>query len=375
MKARTDSDTEYSTPVLLKFIPCLLSNLFFLILISSTTLYAQEYIDYEQDTIWLKSGLVVPCKIIEDSTNSDYIYVDFVNAFGKIDHSRFAWKQINLAHKQSETYGHFSTIYNIELNDGTILTGNIVNETETQIDIHLADIGILKIQRDKIKRMISVDASKKDRKSFWFKNPHATRLLFAPTAIPLERGEGYYQNTYLIVNMFNYGVGNNFSIGGGFDFITMFGNIAQDEWRPMLNFNIKSGFKVSENFHLGIGGLYLTMPSEFSAGIIYGISTIGSYNTNLTVGLGWGFSDDGFEGNPFITFGGMARLSERIWLISENWLAPVDGHDYYFVFSYGVRFAAKRIAVDLAFVNNRDFREFMVIGVPFVSFVVKFGKN
>jgi hypothetical protein len=44
-------------------------------------------------------------------------------------------------------------------------------------------------------------------------------------------------------------------------------------------------------------------------------------------GQDWGFVDDTFEQKPFIMLGGMARLSEKLWLVSENWIAPVDDNN------------------------------------------------
>lgn len=335
-------------------------------------IHAQEN-KYVQDTIWLKTGLIMPCMIVTDSTNSDYIYVNYKNAAGQIGQSNIKWDQIVDIHKQSKPYQPISSIFKIELTNGTTFTGRLLEETETEIKIQLEEIGFLSIKKSKIEKMIPVEISFEVKKSYWFKNPHATRLLFAPTAIPLKKGEGYYQNIYIVGNMFNYGVANNLSVGGGFDFITMFATI-DDGWRPMINFNIKSGFRVSENFHAGVGGIYVTMPGEFSAGIAYGLGTIGSYNNNLSLGLGWGFVDYSFEEKPFIMIGGMFRMSEKLWFISENWIAPVDGNNYYTVISYGVRFAAKRIAVDLAFINSKDIVENIFIGIPFVDFVIKFGK-
>ena len=264
--------------------------------------------------------------------------------------------------------------YKIELLDGTRLTGTIILENDSVIVMELQGMGELKIRKDKIDKMIPLDGSPELKKSFWFKNPNATRLLFAPTAIPLRKGEGYYQNIYIVGNMFNYGVVDNFSIGGGFDFITMFGRF-DGEWNPVLNFNAKTGFKVSDNFHAGAGGLYMTQVNEFSAGILYGLGTVGSYNNNFTTGLGWGFVDGTFEQKPFIMLGGMARLSEKVWFISENWIAPVNTDSkYYLVVSYGVRFSGKRMSVDLAFINSKDIVEAIIIGIPYVDFVIKFGK-
>lgn len=339
--------------------------------------YAQDQttFDYKQDTIWLKSGLVMPCKIIQDSLGLEFVYVNFVNAEGIIDQTRFAEKQIKKIHLQSEPYHKKSDAYRLELKDGTTLNGKILEESDTKIVMQLEDVGILSLDKANVKRIIPLDASKKVKKAYWFENPHATRLLFAPTAIPLKKGEAYYQNIYVFGNMFNYGIIDNLSVGAGFDFITMFSQ-SNGDWRPILNFNIKSGFKVSENFHLGVGGIYAGMLGEFSAGILYGNGTYGNYNSNVTLGLGWGFVDGTFEAKPFIMIGGMARLSEKLWFVSENWIVPVNDPGYYVVFSYGLRFAAKRIAVDLAFINSKDIaQEFMFLGFPFVDFVVKIGKK
>jgi len=265
--------------------------------------------------------------------------------------------------------------YKIELLDGTRLTGKILSQNDSILVIKLRDLGELRIRRDKIDKMIPLDASLDLRKSLWFKNPNATRLLFAPTAIPLRKGEGYYQNIYIVGNMFNYGVMDNFSIGGGFDFISMFGRFGEGEWNPVLNFNAKAGFKVHDYVHVGAGGLYVTQINNFSAGILYGLSTFGTYNNNFTTGLGWGFVDGTFEQKPFIMLGGMARCSEKIWFVSENWIAPLNADGkYYVVVSYGVRFSGKRMSVDLAFINSKDIIETLIIGIPYVDFVIKFGK-
>jgi hypothetical protein len=239
--------------------------------------------------------------------------------------------------------------------------------------MNLKNIGELKLQRSEVSKIVPMDASREIKRSFWFPNPNATRLFFAPTAIPLRKGEGYYQNIYLVGNMFNVGVANNLSIGAGFDFISMFATMNGD-WSPILNFNIKTGFKVHDQIHVGAGGIVVTMPGEFNAGICYGLGTFGSLDNNFTLGTGWGFVDGEFEEKPFIMMGLMARCSEKIWFVSENWFAPIDDPEYYFIVSYCLRFSGRKISVDLGFFNNKDIVQAIVIGVPYIDFVVKFGK-
>ncbi len=182
---------------------------------------------YKSDTIWLKMGMVVPCQIIKDSTSNEYVYINYVTDQGEIKQTRFSWKQIKTIHQLSKPYIPLYSTYRVELNDGTTLIGKLIAETETDIELQLEDVGHLTINRDNIKSLAPLEVSGYVKKSLWFKNPHATRHLFAPTAIPLKRGEGYYQNIYIVGNMFNVGMLDNLSVGGGFDFITMFSSIGE----------------------------------------------------------------------------------------------------------------------------------------------------
>ncbi len=334
----------------------------------------QTPLQFASDTIWFKSGLAMPCKIITDSVAADFIYVQFIRSNGDIVLSRYRWKQIKAIHKDSKPYFARSVTYEVELSDGTVLTGKLIAETDTAIELQLKNLGKLTVRRNKIKRIMPLTDSDDVKKSFWFKNPHASRLLIAPTAIPLRKGEAYYRNIYGVVNTFYYGICNNLSVGGGFDFITMFGNFG-DGLHPMLHFNVNSGFKVAKNFYAGAGGIAIKKPYESWTSIIYGTGTYGNYNINITTGLGWGFIDGSFEKKPFIMIGGMIRISEKLWLISENWIAPFIDREYYSMVSYGLRFAARRIAVDLAFINNEEISNEIFIGIPFVDFVVKLGKK
>jgi len=265
-------------------------------------------------------------------------------------------------------------VYKIDMKNGTRLIGTIVSQNDSIVVLNVPELGELKTERKLIDKMVLYNLPRDQKRNFWFKNPNATRLFFAPTAIPLKRGEGYYQNIYVVGNMFNVGVTDFLSLGCGFDFITMFAR-RQGDWSPALSFNTKLGFKVHDLIHVGAGGILAFMPDEFSAGIVYGLSTFGGYNSNITCGLGWGFVENSFQEKPVFMLGTMARCSEKVWFVSENWIAPLDtDNDYYVVISYGLRFSGRRISVDLGFINSKDIIEALFIGIPYVDFVVKFGK-
>ena len=266
-------------------------------------------------------------------------------------------------------------MYKIELNDGSVFIGNILHNDSVNIVMRTSSITKLEIPISKIKRKDELDKSNLKNGSYWFPNPHATRYLYGPSAFNLKKGEGYYQNTWIVLNSFNTGITNNISIGGGLEFISTFGSFASGSFEPIFFITPKVGFKVAEKLHAGSGILYVTTPNFGSGnrsglGIAYGIGTYGSLDHNITGGIGWGFVEGKFQERPIITFSGMTRISKKTALVTENWLIPTD--DYYGVYSYGIRFFGEKMAVDLAFINNPDIAEILIIGIPYVSFVLKF---
>ena len=267
--------------------------------------------------------------------------------------------------------------YKVEMIDGTVFLGNILKSDSQMILMKTSLLTKIEIPKIKIKSVTRVEKSSMVNGIYWFPNPNATRYLFSPSAFNLKKGEGYYQNTYLLINSFNVGVTDNFSIGGGFELLSTFGTLASGNFQPIFFITPKVGFKVTENFHAGGGILYASIPDfdngdeRLEGGLAYGIGTLGSIEHNFTGGIGWGFFDGDFSNQPFITFSGMTRVSKKAALITENWLGPDNGN-YYGVFSYGVRFFGETISVDLAFINNSDIAEEIIIGIPYVDFVVKF---
>ncbi|MBN1650687.1 MAG: hypothetical protein JW857_05135 [Bacteroidales bacterium] len=266
--------------------------------------------------------------------------------------------------------------YLIDLKDGTQFIGTILQSDTQLICLKTNSLPKIEIPVDKIKRIAIIQVSKAKDGEYWFANPNATRYLFSPSAFMLKKGEGYYQNTYLFLNSINFGINEHFSIGGGLEFLSTFGTLAGGDFSPIFFITPKFGFEVSEKFHAGGGVLYASTPgfdsedSRSSMGIVYGIGTIGTEDHNLTGGLGWGFVNGDFSGRPIVTLSGMTRLSKRTALVTENWFIPTDA--YYGIFTYGIRFFSEKMMVDLAFLNNPDIAQGLIIGIPYVDFVVKF---
>ena len=240
---------------------------------------------------------------------------------------------------------------------GTTYVGTIIERSDREITI-LTDANTkIQILLVNIQDIRAIPKSQIHNGEYWFPNPNETRYLYAPSAFNLKKGEGYYQNTYLFINTFNYGITDNF--------------FGESDFNPIFFVTPKYSTQLSEHVRVGVGVLYGNLTSYIGGfGVGYGLVTYGNPEHNATLGLGFGFFDGNFSSDPVITLSGMTRLSRKISLVTENWFFPADV--YRGILSYGIRFFGESISVDLALINNEEFFEVFPIGIPYVDFVVKF---
>lgn len=197
---------------------------------------------------------------------------------------------------------------------------------------------------------------------FLFENPNDTRYFFGPTAIPIKMGEGYYQNI-VAFNAVNYGIAENFSIGGGFEFISLlFGS------SPIWYLTPKVGFKIKEKIHLGGGVLAVGFPNDVLA-LGYGIFTYGTSDSNLSIGLGYGTNTIGFADYPTVFLAGAHRVSNSVMLVAENYFTPNNFFPSSFYFGiYGIRILGKKNSFDIGFFTTSE-----ILGdipaLPYASYV------
>lgn len=280
-----------------------------------------------------------------------------------------------VAGQNSPIQGMDSTkVYKIKLKDKAVFVGNIVQRDSMLIVMKTASVPRIDIPVDRIERIDEVGQMGAKNGDYWFPNSNATRYLFGPSAFNLKRGEGYYQNAYLALNSFNVGVTDYLTLGGGFELFSTFTTMITNDFKPVFFLTPKISAQVSEKFHAGGGAFYLSIPNSNSRsgyGIVYGIGTYGTLDHNLTCGLGWGFDDEKFSTQPVFTLSGMTRTSKSTALVSENWFL-YNNDELLSIYSYGIRFFGEKISVDLAFLNNPTIAQVIVIGIPYVDFVVKF---
>jgi len=260
-------------------------------------------------------------------------------------------------------------LFRIETTDGNVFIGEIRSENDREVIILTESVGEITISRENIRSITKIDESNIRNGRYWHENPHATRYLFAPNALGLKKGQGYYQNTWIFFNNVDYGISNNISIGGGLVPVFLFGAASTPFWiTPKVSIPVSR-----DNLHIAggaiIGGIF--GEDTGGGGIFYGTSTIGHSDKNLSVGLGYGFGGGDISDTPVINISGSIRVAESLYLLSENYLFP--GTEISGLGSFGARWAPGNVAVDFALVRPLEGTA-SFIGVPWLSVAIPFGQ-
>lgn len=279
----------------------------------------------------------------------------------------------------------------IETENNFSYFGFIVGVSSKSLVMKTKLLDTINIQSNTISKITLSDEFVNKNGKNWFSNPNDTRYFFAPSAIPLKKKEGYYQNAYLLANSVSFGLTDKITIGGGVVI-------------PLLFYiTPKISYQVNKKLYVGAGILFTqSFISTFnlSAGIGYGLITAGNREHNLTLGLGYGYAkfDTTYRATPMpiITINGMTRIRKRLSLVTENWLIPRANYNiehtayepngmpytesisvkkdfYTLATSLGLRVMPNiKTSIDFSVVGIRANPNSNYIFIPYLDFVYKF---
>ncbi len=265
------------------------------------------------------------------------------------------------------------SLVELKLTDGTKIVGEIINDAPDSVMVRTTAGVEMTVPRTTITSMKPATGHLKGGR-YLRKDPNYARLLFAPTGRPLQKGQGYITDTYVLLPGVAYGITNQFSMLIGFSLV------------PGIDFNDqvlyivpKFGVEISKTAAISIGALYTSFWDDVSAGIVYSVGTIGEHDRSLHAGLGLGFtkesgSDFEFAKRPVFVVGGNLRLSNGVALVGESWPIPaIDLGRTIVPVAVAVRFFGDNIAIDVGAVIEKH-----VIAegfpIPWLTAAYNFGK-
>jgi len=257
------------------------------------------------------------------------------------------------------------------MKDGNEFVGHILSETQRTIEFKTAAVGIVTLQKGQIKRREKILSDKSTNGLLWTENRMAYRYFIRNSGYNLKQGEVIYQNAWLLVNNFDIGITDNFSLGLGAVPLFLFRGITTTPiWlTPRFTIPVEA-----DKVNLGVGALVgTTFGNDFdniSFGFGFGNVTLGDRNKNITMGIGYGFADGEFANRPTFNLSGMLRTGKRGYVISENYIIAT-GFETIAVLSLGGRFTGRRVTFDYGGYYVPNVGTFAI--APWLSVSIPFG--
>ncbi|MBL7864877.1 MAG: hypothetical protein JNK10_08385 [Cyclobacteriaceae bacterium] len=275
------------------------------------------------------------------------------------------------AQQPSTSASDTTQLVQIEVADGNKFIGRIVFQDQSIIRIQTEQLGILQFPRENVREIIPIRPDQIKEGGYWFENPQATRHFWAPNGYGLRKGEAYYQNVWILFNQFSVGVTNNFSVGFGLVPAFLFAGAATPMWiTPKFSIPVSR-----EKFNLGIGGLIGTSSLTEKGngfGILYGMTTFGGKDKNISFGLGYGYSGGKMASHPTITMSALVRVSARGYFITENYYL---GTSSLVLMSLGGRRMVNRTGIDFGLVIPIESGMSTLVAIPWLGITAPLHKR
>ena len=246
----------------------------------------------------------------------------------------------------------------VTLTNENTYVGDVVSVDEESAGVRTKD-GVFNFRYDRIQSVRIYNPS--DVTSGWRDNPAKNKLFVTQTGKMLDKGSGYYQNTYIFFSNFSYGITNSFSIDAGFSMIPGLGIENQ-----MFTAGAKIGTSLNSTLYIS-GNIKYYKFFDIDEGVssLFGSITYSKSRLDLTAGTGVGLAE-GSSSDALLILGGQYRISERFAFISENIFFPTGENESTALVSFGGRIIGSKSAFDLGFFGIEETL------IPFVSYTLKF---
>lgn len=282
---------------------------------------------------------------------------------------------------QAQTMTDSTEIWKVEMTDGNVFIGEIVNKNATTIELKTEYLGTLTLQKKNIEFKGVFKEERMVNGEIWRENAIYGKYMLSPTGMLQDKGKGYYENKFVFVNHLNIAVSNNASIGVGLVPAFLFDGASTPVWLT-AQFRIKT---INENLHICAGGFFTTfLFDEYTGniGIANVAATYGNRDISFTAGAGHGVFEGDWLRAPTLTFSGSIRVSRRTYIFVENIFVHVESYreskEQLYISSIGTRTMWRRISLDFGLVGMKDTDRIFFYNdsnfgvVPYLGIVVPF---
>jgi len=210
-------------------------------------------------------------------------------------------------------------VVRLELQDGSVLFGHVLSETDGRLVLRFAHGEILRIPQNLILRKESITQTSTGK--LIESDPNQTRLLFAPTARPVPKGDAYIANYYLFLNFVGYGVTEHFTMAGGFSMLPGAG-IANQAFYIAPKYTLLLQEKQQLGVGLWAGAAGLSESSKMMGGIPYLNYTRGSSQKSLTFAVGLPvYRRNEYDYDPV----NQIAIEKHVWRAGKNVITVLGG--------------------------------------------------
>ncbi|MEK6781460.1 MAG: hypothetical protein AABY93_07125 [Bacteroidota bacterium] len=280
-------------------------------------------------------------------------------------------RQGNLSRFGQVTAGQDSLVYRIETTNGNEYIGFITSQDQEKLLLKTEQLGEITIRKNDIRNIESINVQQIKGGVLWFDNPQASRYFWAPNGYGIKKGEGYYQNIWILFNQVTYAPSDYFSIGVGTIPLFLFSSPTPVWMTAKVSVPIKK-----DKINLGAGIFSGTVLGEDNSGfgIAFGIMTFGSRDKNASIGLGYGYAGGDWAKKPMITFSSMMRIGPRSYFLTENYYINAGGEQTVLI-SLGGRRIVKRMGLDfglfIPFMSELE----TFIAIPWLGITAPIGRR
>jgi hypothetical protein len=269
---------------------------------------------------------------------------------------------------QVDTTSTIKKMYVITKNDGVKFIGEIISQDAREVLIKTSTIGDVIIPKHEIKSIEELVAGDIDNKGNYLgKTIFASRYFITTNALSIEKGESYVQWN-LWGPDFEFGVGKNFGMG---IMSTWFGI-------PIIG-TAKYTFQLDQGVSMGIGTIVGTgswVAPDYGVALPYAVLTIGDRRNNINFSGGYGalLIEGDFEGRALFSVAGMTKLSPKISLVFDSFLAPTfsNNQEDFAILIPGLRWQIEnKNAFQFGFAGLYFDGEFIPVPIPMVQWYRK----